>query len=90
MAGEMQYNVKPAPEWSRNTDMFQWLGERLTEIRDSGHEFGADDEYSLPDDGSGPEPAQLLPPEEPPGEGEIRLPRPEHTYRRIGGFAIAA
>jgi hypothetical protein len=90
MAGEMQYNVRPAPEWSRNTEQFRWLGERLVEIRATGHEFGADDEMSLPDEGNGAEPAQLLPPKEPPGEGEISLSSPMQRTRYLGALARAA
>lgn len=91
MAGEMQYNVKPAPEWSSDSNLFQWLGERLVEIRAAGHEFGADSLDVLPDEGNGAEPAQLLSPEAPPGEGEVSLIPPADTrYHRLGALAVAA
>jgi hypothetical protein len=91
MAGEMQYNVKPAPEWSRDPAMFQWLSARLIEIRDAGHEFGADSHDVLPDEGNGAEPAQLLRPKEPPGEGEVSLSPPaERRTEYLGALALAA
>jgi hypothetical protein len=72
-----------------DTERFQAVARMMVELIDEGVRFGSDGNFN-PNQGNGPEPAELKPDNEPPGEGEVSLPLPPSVRRHLGEFALQA